>query len=106
MARNRRDTLDALTRHAVFASMAAAAGPLGKEFAYRRVRCSEEFWFPATLARGPAPQTVVFRVTHAPGGGLAVHASWQDRMPAAARRDTLTTIMARRLARREDGTPA
>ena len=102
----RRDTLDALTRHAVFAAMAAAAGPLGKEFAYRRVRCSEEFWFPATLACGPARQALVFRVTHAPGGGLAVHACWQDGVPAAARRRALTGSMARRLAPDGDGTPA
>lgn len=82
-----RETARALVGHPAFAAIATAAGPLGTAFAYRRVRCVEEFWFPAPAAPGEAPRIASFRVTHGPTGDLAVHASLRDdEMPGPARR--------------------
>jgi hypothetical protein len=75
-----RATLRALTGHAVFATMADAAGPLGPVTSYRRTGCTEEFWFAAAhpIAGGQA-RAVVFRVRHTwPDGTLAVQASLPD----------------------------
>jgi hypothetical protein len=65
-----RSAVRALTAHELYATMAAAAGPLDTGYTYRRTGCTDEFWFPA------GTDTVVFRVSRtAPGGSLAVHAT-------------------------------
>jgi len=72
-------SMRALTAHEVFAAMAPAAGPSGSDVKYRRTGCADEFWFP-----GEDGRTVVFRVSYAAGGVLAVHASVRGKPDAAA----------------------
>ena len=80
-------TLRALASHETFAAMAGSAGPFGPVVRYRRLGCTDEFWFTVPPEHGPAQQglpdqgsrAVVFRVRWvAPGARLAVHTSLRD----------------------------
>ena len=72
--RQMRTTLRVLTRHEMFAAMAASAGPFEPVARYRRTGCIDEFWFTAVTG-----QAVVFQVHQAvPGARLAVHTSLRD----------------------------
>jgi hypothetical protein len=80
-------TLRALASHETFAAMAGSAGPFGPVVRYRRLGCTDEFWFTVPPEHGPAQQglpdqgsrAAVFRVRWvAPGARLAVHTSLRD----------------------------
>jgi hypothetical protein len=72
-----RTTLRALTRHEMFAAMAASAGPFEPVARYRRTGCTDEFWF--TAVTGADSEAVVFQVHQAvPGARLAIHTSLRD----------------------------
>lgn len=70
-------TLRALAGHETFAAMAGSAGPFGPMVRYRRLGCTDEFWF--TVPPGQGGQAVVFQVRRVPPGArLAVHTSLRD----------------------------
>lgn len=80
-------TLRALASHETFAAMAGSAGPFGPVVRYRRLGCTDEFWFTVPPEHGPAQQglpdqgsrAVVCQVRWvAPGPRLAVHTSLRD----------------------------
>ena len=85
-------TLRVLASHETFAAMAGSAGPFGPVVRYRRLGCTDEFWFTVPPEHGPAQhgpaqqglpdqgsRAVVFRVRWvAPGARLAVHTSLRD----------------------------
>ena len=80
-------TLRVLASHETFAAMAGSAGPFGPVVRYRRLGCTDEFWFTVPPEHGPAQQglpdqgsrAAVFRVRWvAPGARLAVHTSLRD----------------------------
>lgn len=80
-------TLRALASHETFAAMAGSAGPFGPVVRYRRLGCTDEFWFTVPPEHGPPQQglpdqgsrAVVFQVRWvAPGARLAVHTSLRD----------------------------
>ena len=76
-------TLRALASHETFAAMAGSAGPFGRVVRYRRLGCTDEFWF--TVPPGQGSQAVVFRVRRvSPGARLAVHTSLRDITPTNA----------------------
>jgi hypothetical protein len=76
-------TLRALTGHAVYAAMAASAGPLGPLARHRAAGCEDEFWFAPAAGAGQG-HAVVFLVRRAaPDGALAVRASVRDAAPPA-----------------------
>jgi hypothetical protein len=69
-------TLRALAGHEAFAAMAGSAGPFGPMVRYRRLGCTDEFWF---TPAGAGRRAAVFQVSRAAGGtGLAVHGSLRD----------------------------
>jgi len=47
-------TLRALASHETFAAMAGSAGPFGPVVRYRRLGCTDEFWFTVPPEHGPA----------------------------------------------------
>jgi hypothetical protein len=96
--RQTRTTLRALASHEMFAAMADSAGPFGPVTWYRRIGCTDEFWF--TSMTGQGGQAVVFQVYRpAPGARLAVHSSLLDpRAPGAgwpARAITVTDVLSK-----------
>jgi hypothetical protein len=73
--RNTRTTLRALASHEMFAATVGSAGPFGPVVRYRRIGCTDEFWFTALTSS----EAVVFQVHRAaPGARLAVHMSLRD----------------------------
>ena len=94
--RKTRTTLRALASHEIFTAMAGSAGPFGPVARYRRIGCTDEFWF--TVLTGQGGQAVVFQVHRPmPGAWLAVHASLRDaRTPGTswpARAITVTDVL-------------
>ena len=80
--RQRSATLRALARHEAFAAMAGSAGPFGPEVRYRRLGCTDEFWF---TPADPGGRAAVFQVRRAARGTrLAVHTSLRDVTAAGA----------------------
>ena len=79
-------TLRVLASHETFAAMAGSAGPFGPVVRYRRLGCTDEFWFTVPSEHGPpqglpdqSSRAVVFQVRWvAPGARLAVHSSLRD----------------------------
>jgi hypothetical protein len=75
-------TLRALASHETFAAMAGSAGPFGPVVRYRRLGCTDEFWFTVPPEQGLPDQgsrAAVFQVRWvAPGARLAVHTSLRD----------------------------